>query len=201
MAFTKEQLCNLALGHLGVTKFIVDLAAETGRSNEATVMNLYYDPAVEFVLEDYPWPELTKYVTLGLVEADPNDDWLYSYRYPSDCIFARRISTSIGRVDPNPPPFETGVDDQGRLIYTDTADAILEYTLLPESPALFRPTLGMAISWWLAGLACPGLAKKKELADRCMKMYVALKSTAQARAGNEQQQSVEPESEMIRARE
>lgn len=198
MGFTDVQICNMALGHLGHTKFI---AALTERSLAADLCGLYYEPARNYVLEDYPWPEATKYAALGLVEEDPNDDWDYSYRYPSDCLFARRLVTEIGRIDPNPPAFKTGIDDQGRLIYSDEEDAVLEYTKLLDDPQQYRPTLGVAISWYLAGLLAPGLAKDRKQATMCFQMYEIVKTTAQSRAGNEQQQATEPESEAIRARE
>lgn len=123
MPLTDIQICNMALGHIGHighighTKFLSDLAE---RSSEANVVNNFYAQAVEMTLESYPWPEATKYGTLGLVEEDPNDDWDYLYQYPSDCLYARRIVTTNGRVEPIPPPFVTGYSESGRVIYTDS---------------------------------------------------------------------------------
>lgn len=199
MATSEEQICNMALGHVGHTQFIDDLDSE--QSNETAVCNMYYEQARDFVLEAFPWSEAKAYFTLGLVEEDPNDDWDYSYRYPSDCLFVRRIVSALGKSDPNPPPYEIGSDDTGKLIYTDQEDAIIEYTKTLTDVAQFRPTLVMAISWYLAALICPGLAKDPKQADRAMRMYVLTLSQAQARALNEQQQTPEPESEFIRARE
>ena len=199
MALSNVQVCNMALGHIGHTQFIDSL--ETERSNEAEVCNLYFEPARNFVLEDYPWPEMTRYATLGLVEEEPNDDWAYSYRYPSDCVFARRLVTGLGRKDPNPPPFRIGADDTARLLYTDQIDAVLEYTKLVDDPTLFSAIFWEAVSWYLAGLICPGLAKDRKQAAGCFQMYELIKTRAQVRAGNEQQQVQEPESEFIRARE
>lgn len=198
MALTDIQICNMALGHLGHTKFIASL---TEPSLAADLCELYYEPARDFVLEDFPWPFATKYVTLGLVEEDPNDDWTYSYRYPDDCVYARRIVNEIGRTNPNPPPFKVGADDDGRLIYTDEEDAILEYTKLVTDTNLFPAVFAMATSWYLASLIAPGLAKDKKQALNCLQIYGVVKGTAEARQLNEQQQSVEPESEAIRARE
>ena len=198
MATSVEQIVNLGLSHVGHTQFVDNL--ETEQSAEAALGNLHYEPARDYVLEDFPWPEATKYIALGLLEENPNDDWLYSYRYPDDCLFVRRIVTALGRHDPNPPPFITGADDTGRLIYTDEADAVIEYTKLLTDVVQFRPTLVMAMSWYLGAMMCPGLAKDKKQADRCMQMYALVKSQAQARALNEQQQTPEPDSEFIRAR-
>ncbi len=113
MAPSVEQIVNLALSHIGHTIFVDSLATE--QTSEAELANLLYEPTRDFVLEDFPWPEATKYITLGLVEEEPNDDWLFSYRYPSDCLFVRRVVTVLGRQDPNPPPFLTGADETGQI--------------------------------------------------------------------------------------
>jgi hypothetical protein len=198
MATSEEEICNMALGHIGHTQFIDDL--ETEQTAEVEVCNTYYKQARDFVLEAFPWPEATKYTVLGLVENDPNCDWKYSYRYPDDCIFARRIVTAMGRNDPNPPPFLSAADDTGRVIYTNQENAEIEYTKKLEDVTQFRPTLTMALSWYLGALICPGLARDKSQADRAMQMYVLVISQAHARALNEQQQTPEPDSEFIRAR-
>lgn len=197
MALSDVQICNMALGHVGHTKFIESLS---GRSNEASVLNMFYEDARDFTLESYPWPEATKYITLGLVSEDPNDDWDYMYQYPDDCVFARRIVTSLGRTDPNPPPFITGYSEDGRVIYTDEENAVLEYTMRLEDAGLFRPTLGQAISWYLGFLIAPGLAKEPKVANQCFQVWQAMVSRAEQRAGNEQQLAQEIDSEAIRSR-
>lgn len=197
MALTDIDICNMALVHLGQTKFI---AALTERSPAASLCNQLYPQARNFALEDFPWGFANKYAVLGLVEEDPNDDWDYSYRYPSDCVAVRRIVTALGRSDPKPPPFEIGGDDAGRLIYTDEADATIRYTRLVEDANLYPAVFGEAVSWWLAGLMAPGLAKDQKHAQAAFQMYGIIKGQAQAQQLNEQQQTDEPDSEFIRAR-
>jgi len=197
MAVTDVHICNMALGNLGQTKFIASL---TERSLAANLCDLYYEPARDFVLEDFPWPFATAYRTLGLVEEEPNDDWLFSYRYPDDCVFARRLVTSLGRTNPNPPPFKAGADEDGRLIYTDEEDAVLEYTRLVTDPNLFPAVFYMSVSWYLSSLIAPGLAKDKKQVATCLQIYSIVKGGAEAQQLNEQQQSPEPDSEAIRAR-
>lgn len=197
MPWTDIEICNMALLHVAHTKFI---AALDERSNEARVCNLAYEKARDSTLEAFPWPEATKYITLGLVEETPNHDWDYLYQYPDDCLYARRLVTANGRNEPNPPPFITGYSASGRVIYTSEADAVLEYTVRLEDPALFRQSLGDAISWYLAFLIAPGLAKEPKIANDCYKVWMAMVSKAETRAGNEQQQTDEPESEFIRSR-
>ena len=197
MALTDVSIFNMALGHLGHTKFLADF---NERSLAADLANQYYEQARNFAFEDFPWPFANKYAALGLVEEDPNNDWRYSYRYPSDCMAVRRIVTSLGRLETTPPPFEVGGDDQGRLIYTNQESALIRYTRLVEDANLYPAVFGEAVSWWLAGLIAPGLAKDRKQAQSAYQMYGIIKGQAEAQQLNEQQQTVEMDSEFIRAR-
>jgi hypothetical protein len=58
----------------------------------------------------------------------------------------------------------------------------------------------MSLSWYLGGLIAPGLAKDRKQALNCFQVYEILKGQAQAQQLNEQQQTLEPDSEAIRAR-
>lgn len=197
MALTDVMICNLALGHLGQTKFIASL---DDRSLAANLCTQYYEQSRNFALEDFPWPFANKYAAIGLIEEDPNDDWRYSYRYPSDCLAVRRIVTSLGRLETAPPPFEVGGDAAGRLIYTNQESAVIRYTRLVEDTNLYPAVFGEAVSWWLAGLMAPGLAKDRKQAQVAFQMYGLVKEQAEAQQLNEQQQTTEPDSEFIRAR-
>ena len=202
MAMTDVQISNMALGHIGVQQQIASLSTE--HSTESNKCSLYYTQAVESVLADYPWPFATKYATLGLVTDNSAlstpYDWLYEYRYPSDCLFVRRIVTVLGRKDPNPPPFRIGQDDQGLLVYTDQEDAVIEYTRRVTDTNLFPPTFAEAVSWRLAAFIAPGLSRLKDMVRLAMLTYLGILSKAETQAGNEQQQQDQIESEFIRAR-
>lgn len=203
MAMTDIQLCNMALGHVGVAQTIANL--ETERSNEADRCTLYLAQAKESTLEDFAWPEATAYATLGLVtdnsQVSTPYDWLYAYRYPSDCVHVRRIVTVLGRGDPNPPPFHIGSDSSGKLVWTNQATAVIEYTKRLDDVNLFSMLLAEAVSWRLASFIAPSLSRIKGMAGSALQMYGLVLARAQVKAGNEQQQSPEPESEFTRARE
>jgi hypothetical protein len=198
MAQTKTGIANMALGFLGISTLIANL--ETEKSKEAEVCNLFFDRAVDATLEDFPWPEAKTYAVPGLVEEQPTDDWLYSYREPSDSVFVRRIVTVLGQEDPNPPPFEKGSDDQGGLIYTDEATPTIEYTRRLTDPNRFSNLLGEAIAWRLAFMAAPSLAKSDKAQQRAGAGYEFLIDKAEKKAGNERQGRPEPDSDAIRAR-
>src|SRR5665648_440114 len=83
------EICNMALGHLASGKEIANL--ETERSAEAIACRRFFDSARDAVLRDFSWPFATKIKALSLIEEDPNSEWAYSYRYPTDCLNFRRI--------------------------------------------------------------------------------------------------------------
>jgi hypothetical protein len=64
------------------------------------------------VLRDFDWSFARRYTTLGLVEEDPNTDWAYVYRYPSDCLSVRSIVGAM-RTDRSRLPFTLGSDASG----------------------------------------------------------------------------------------
>jgi hypothetical protein len=160
---------------------------------------------VLYVLRDFPWPWATAYADLALVGGSStvkvNNDWQYSYRYPSDAVFARRIvRDSIGRQDPNPAPYRMGRDSQGRLIFTNEANAQLEYTSSIDDPAEFDSMFVSMLAWKIGSSLAPSLSRIEKMAQSCMAMYEVDKSKAESRALNESQQEDPLEAELIRAR-
>ena len=199
---SKTQIANVALIHIGITKGISNV--DTENSNEARTIKVLFDDLRDEVLREFNWPFARKYAALGLVAGtsdDPaNGDWTYSYRFPSDCLAARRIVTSIGRTDPNPRPFAIGSDDQGQLIFTDEEDATLEYTWAVDDPARFDPLFRSALAWKVASGIAPALSRVKDILTTCQKMYMLEISKAQAAALNEAQVDPDTASEFERVR-
>ena len=201
MPTTDVDISNMALGFVGVSQFI---AALTEHSQEASVCALYYQPALAATLADFPWPDATKYATLGLVVNNSTVstpyDWLYGYRYPSDCLDVRRIVTRLGRRDPHPPPYRIGVDEQGKLVWTDDAFGVVEYTKSGVDPQFFSPLFAEAVAWRLSIYIAPSLSRVKGIIGVATQMYQAMIVKAKVQAANEQQQDIEPESDFIQAR-
>lgn len=200
---SKTQIVNIALGRIGQSQTVNNVDTET--SLPARTARTFWDDDVLYVLRDFPWPWARAYVDLALVGGSVseavNNDWQYSYRYPSDCVFARRLVVEgVGRSDPKPPPYELGRDSQGRLIFTDEPEAELEYTVIVTDPSEFDPIFVSMLGWKHGANLAPSLSKIKDMAATCMQMYEIDKSKAESRALNEAQQSEPIEAEMIRAR-
>jgi len=132
-----------------------------------------------------------------------NGDWMYGYRYPSDCLKGRRIvDDGIGRSDHEPEiPWRRGRDENGLLIYTNRPAATLEYTML-DCIDLWTDDLFLAyFTWTLAGECCPGLEKAQKTKAECMQIAGVWYQRAGGSDMTEQQQEPEDnDAEWIRKR-
>lgn len=191
----------MALSHIGVSKPIGNL--DTEQSQEAAACRTFYEISRDSVMRAIQWPFATKIAALALIEEDPNDEWAYSYRYPSDCLDIRKIQSGIrNETSAQRIPYKIASDDQGLLIFSDREDAILEYTVRIENVDLFPPDFMMALSYKIASYIAPRLTAGDpfKLNEAMLAMYKMEVSAASANAQNEQQPDQFPDSEFIQAR-
>lgn len=201
---TKTEICNFALSHIGVGKDISNVDTES--SEEARACRRFYDLARDATLRDFPWPFATKIVSLSLLQTftgSNNEEYTYSYRYPSDCVDVRRIKSTI-RNDSRQSRETHRIlkDSSARIIYTDKEDAQLEYTERVKDPSFYPPDFQLALSYRLAVYIAPRLAKGDpfKLKTDAMNMYEAEISRAKAASANEDQRDEIPLSEFERDR-
>lgn len=204
MPYSKAVIANLALAHIGQGKEVNNI--DTENSQAASACRQFFDISVESALRDARWPFATTRRTLALVAADPNDEWNYSYRYPSDCLFVRRILSGL-RNDTEASRVvykiekESGSD--ALLIFTDEENAEAEYTIRLDNTSLFPPDFAMALSYRLAVYIAPRLTAGDpfKLRDAAAQLYRAEIAKANASAFNESQPEQPPDAELIRERE
>lgn len=194
-------ICNMALSHLGIGTEVGDV--ETDRTEAAKAFNRFYQPTRDEMLEEfaYPWAMVT--VSLGLVEADPTDEWAYSYRYPSNCLKLKRIQSGVRNDDPDSRvPYRVSRDATGKLIYTDVADAVMEYQFRETDPGRFNPLFVTALSFMLAFKMAPRMTKGDpfKLGVRALELARLWIAKAQVSSAGEEVPEREPESELIRSR-
>ena len=206
------------------------------QSREAVAALAIFEDELRSTLRDFPWPFATAYASpltlvTGSAATPANDDWTYSYRLPTDFVYARRLVTESKRAfEAEPPTFKIATDGTGSLLYTDRADAILEYTARPVGVvALADPLFRDAFAWRLAASlaasltdADPDVAEqlgrgpddpakpperratrtqlRRQIADRAWSMYVLTLSKARVAAANEQQQDPPPDAPWITGR-
>jgi hypothetical protein len=199
---SRTEIANLALSHLGVDKLIGNI--ETENSKEANTSRTYFDKGLEFVNTDFVHPFLVKYEALALVEENPNDDWLYSYRFPSDCLRAVKIvSGSRNDSRQSKVVYEVAYGSSGTLIYTDRVNAVLKYVKRIDSVNVLPPDIVMAFSFYLAFLMAPRLTAGDpfNLREAMFQAYSYHKSIYESRSLNQQQADEPVDSEFIRDRE
>jgi hypothetical protein len=140
------ELANLALSHLGQSQEIANV--DTENSAPAATMRRFMPTVVEMFLKDFPYSFCNIQAALALVEEDPNDDWDYSYRYPSDCLKPLRIPSGV-RDDTRQSRINyiIGKDSTGMLIYTDQSEASLEYIQFVNDPSKYPIDVFLAMSF------------------------------------------------------
>lgn len=178
---------------------ITDIA--TGTTNEEKVLRDVYDHARDYVLAGFPWPFATEYVTLGLIEgtsADPvNGDWTFSYAYPAGCLKVRRLVGPERRQPTIPLAFAIGRNDEARVIFSDTEDAVAEITVRVSDEAQFDEMFVDALSWKLAELIAPSLSKIAGIVKTAQESYANALGLSRESSVNESQQSKPIDAEWI----
>lgn len=195
MAVSEVQIANLALARIGVNRFIASL---TEASIEAVTCSLCLATARDATLRDVAWAFADTWADLQLIEQDPNSEWGYAYREPSDCVRVRRVPLGGRRGDS--APFSLSSDSGGGLILTDQNPATIVYTRRIEDPSLFPADFVMALAWRLAVEIGPSLSQVAAIRDRADAGYRDALSKARVVDANEQVADPPPESSFIQAR-
>lgn len=201
MGTTKLDICNGAISHVGYGEEIADFDNE--RSAEARACRHWYPKVIDEVLRDFNWPHARVIEPLGLVAENPNEEWDFAYRYPSDCRFFRRVLSGVRIVTPGTrEPHVIGKDAEGLLIYTDKIEAECEYTSASDDPAFYPPDFSAACEYLLAARIAPRLVKEDPLTRvrELATFYGGAIAKAKANAANEQQPDDAGESSFITGR-
>ena len=195
-------ICNLAISHIGVGKTISN--ANTESSEEAITCRVFYEIALKATLRDCEWPFATELVTLGLITANPSDDWGYSYTYPPTAVKIRHIYSGVRKDSlQSQVEYKIYAGSSSREIYCDLSGAKAETTKYIENTAFYPDDFKLAFSYRLANYLVPKLSRgdqfniKKEL----FALYEDELSMAQANSFNEIKSGDEVNSEFVRARE
>lgn len=210
------QVCNLALGRIGISEFIEDIEDRTTR---AIACKQYLDGCRQSVLSDFPWNFATKAVQLAAVDVDV-PGWSAAYRYPSDCLSLRSITTAAGDRF-QPPPFWGGADGEravmiegrarfrvlsdpvipdARVILADIEDAWAWYTADIVSPSTWPRLFVEALAWKLAAELAGALRVSAQLRQYAEQTYLWQLSQAQAASLNEERPDPYPDSPSVAVR-
>ena len=195
------EIGNMSLTHLGQG---VEIASLTERSAEAKAINRVFETARKKCLRDFKWPFATELGTaLALVASAPNTEWLFSYRYPTNCFFFRRILSGNRNERPDDEiPYRIGRDGTGLLIYTDMIDATCEYTINATDPAKYPEDFSLALSFLVAFLIAPRVTRGDpfKLRELMWKLYQLEINNSNVNARNEEQPDILPVDDFTAAR-
>jgi hypothetical protein len=199
---SESEICNLALGHLGIGKTISNFDTDT--SQEAKVCRRFYTIARDEVLRDFEWPFATQIEALALISEDPNTEWSYMYRYPTTAVDLRRILSGIrNETRQNRIPYRVAFDSSAKVIFTDEQAATAEYTYKVTDPTFYPSDFIMAFSYRIATLIASTITAGDpfNLREQTGKLYEVHIKKAAANSMNEEQADEEVNSELQRARE
>lgn len=195
-------VCNLALRHVGSSIEIQNL--DTEKSSEAGACRRFYTQARDEVFQDFPWPFATVTASLALVTNTPTPEWLYSYRYPADCVaFGRIIGLARNPTHDQRVVYRVyGDGSGGRLIYTDWPEAVAEYGTIVEDTSRWSPSVTQCVALLLAAYIGPSVTggDPSKLSARAYQLYQLKRGEAQADAANEEAVDPPPESEFVTIR-
>jgi len=134
-----------------------------------------------------------------------NPDFKYGYRWPTDCLFVRRLVppgdyAAARPYNGNPIVFKLGRDANGLVIYTNEPAAVLEYTAIDCSSLYSDDLFIRMFTWKLAELLTPTIARDQKTSDNCMAKYEYYRRLARVAAAREQQQQAPGDAEWIGGR-
>jgi hypothetical protein len=170
------QAANLAVVNnalLAINARTITALDGTDQSREAQAVRTVFGQQLRTVLEAHDWRFATRYriydpedaedliegtyPATGDIADQANYNWLFGFRVPSACVRARGIVTpGVGRTfNATPEAFELGSDSEGRLLYVNCDDPVLEYTerideVVRWGGALFNEALGWKLAAHLA---------------------------------------------------
>jgi hypothetical protein len=185
---SKTTVVNMALSHLGISTQIADVDTET--SKEAKVARIFFDTVRDATLSDAEWPWARKTADLSLIESNPNDEWLYSYAYPSDCVKAIKIPSGY-EPDTNSTKIKYEINGDatyGSVIYTNAESAQLKYVYRHTDIDHWPSDFVLSVAYHLAFYMAPQLTAgdQHKLGERAMKLYQIQLGKAKKKAFNDE---------------
>lgn len=167
MPANQVQICNMALARIGESSFIESLDEP---SKQAEVCALFYDSSLGRVFRDIKPGSRKTYINLALIAENPNTQWAFAYRYPSNCSYFDGVILDTGAVKIAeselylPSQYDLKPYDHYRVEYTrgkfDGDDVI--FTNMEEAKAIIfpKPDSSESLEDDIASLIAWSLAKE-----------------------------------------
>jgi hypothetical protein len=201
MALTQAQICNVALGRIGI-KDKVTLITE--QSTEAEQLNLVYDHLLDLALTDCDWAFARVRATLAEESGDATDPWSYWYREPSDMVVPRYLTDEVEvarRIDERFRYQREYVESKARMvIFADLEDAVLVYTTRAIDPARYPAYFADLLAWAIAEEIALPLTNNGRMWERAVRGKEVARQHAISAELEAMEEGEPPESELIATR-
>lgn len=166
MSYTKIDIANMALAHLGKPEIL----SLSDTSTESRTANFWYDKAAGSALRRSNWTFSRAILTLTEMTNDYEERWAYKYDYPST---AKKIVRLIPSVDSygteNAMPLQYQL--LGGAIYCNERQAKADIVTALTTPTNWPDDFAFAVSHQLARLMAPKLTRKASYANENVQLY------------------------------
>jgi hypothetical protein len=163
----------------------ISLPTEVGR--EADLCRLWYPNVRDTLLKSASWPCAQAYARLAVKQEAVDGEawsggylppnWRFAYAAPADML-APRYLMSFRR-------FSTGIYNDERLVFANSADEVLHYTMAQNNPGLWDTALRTAVTAALAAKLCIPLSAKAGRAEKLKEEAVEAVLLARTEFANE----------------
>lgn len=192
---SKIAIWNMALGWVGTRT----VASETEHTQEAIQCSLYWDQARRQALRDYPWNFAQCRVVPAAVPLPEGwDDYAHACALPDDCLHVRAVrAPGTGNLaHRRSVRHRVVMDRQGgrRVLLTDAAPVVLEYTADLDNPDLFDDLfVGVMARKLAAMIAVPLLKNNSARLNELEQLYRAALPAAREADAAEEYRGVAPD--------
>lgn len=190
MATSDVGVCNLAMQILGAER----ITSLTQNTKEARECNACYEALRDAEIRAHPWNFAKKRTTLAPHGTEPDHDYLYAFRLPTDCI---RVL----------PPSRDGLDwvmeDHEGLpaILTNDGDTLeVSYLERVTDPNRYDQCFVMALAARIAEHLCEAITSSNEKEAKAQRKYKEAIALAKRTNAFEQVSAEPPQDPWITAR-
>lgn len=148
MSFSKVDICNKALGHLGQAK-IADLSES---SNNAVQLSYVYNSVRDAALRAADWGFARRIETMNQLSAETIPGWNYLYAYPNKAVSIHKIFSDASSEDPEPENYLIVLSPTTNVkaIATQISPAYAHYTYQVDDSTIYDADFVEAFAFMLA---------------------------------------------------
>jgi hypothetical protein len=201
MAATQVDICNIALGYVGISERI---EAITDDVPEADACELHYDTVLDKALGKFDWAFARRLLTLSTFAGTPPSPWAYQYVWPTLATMVKPLYIDdelTVRESRERIPFKRYQDGSGNSILLTMKDsAKLWYTYRETDVSKWPEWFVQFMAWSLAEKIAGPLTSEEDIQKMAKERAIVEMAEAISQESETEQEYPEPEASWIRAR-